>query len=110
MEKIKIDFIWLGQNKYKVKIDNENNVEIESKELNIKFDYPLKEPVIMNFKAPNGQNFTKKNIIDCIFSGYKKIYSDIEKYKIHSHYLNQLFIEGIEYTKNSNVILLEIGS
>ncbi len=113
MSKIEIklsEFIKLDCPSDKLEVDNLQQIEIEQKEICIEFKYPLGSPVVFNFPAPNSQNFTKENIIDCIFDGYKEIYSDTEKYKIHSHYLNQLFIEGIEYNQDNNIILLEIGS
>ena len=78
-------------------------------EITILFDYPLMHSVVMTFKSKTG--WTLRDLFRCIYKGYRKIYA-AEKdpgclpnsynravskgpYGIHSHYLGDLFVEGI---------------
>lgn len=94
-----------------------------SKDIKIRFDYPLSRPVVLSFSNPDG--FTRKQLFEAIYAGYKHIY-DLEDdpgyiegtfnrassegpYGIWGHYMDDLFIEGV-LKKTDSYFALVMGS
>jgi len=82
------------------------------------------------FDYENKGGFTRIDLFRCIYEGYKKIYDEEEqevgdlgiyenlynrkesdgKYGIWGHYLDDLFLEGVFYNLDLNLVTLFIGS
>lgn len=75
--------------------------------ITIIFDYPLTKEFHMTFCRPTG--FTRKDIVACIYKGYRKIYSNTRFYRVWGHSIADLFIEAV-VRKSTGVYELEIGS
>lgn len=93
------------------------------KQIAIKFDYPLNNPIELTFKSKNG--FTLGDLFCCIYTGYKKIYREEGdapmipgmynrqtsngKYGIWGHVIDDLYLEGATEVKPGK-FELSIGS
>lgn len=108
------------------KIINPDDIVIKEEEIEILFDYPLSQTVLMKFHSPKG--FSRIYLWKCIYDGYKKIYDEEEedcgkvgfiegtynrkpsdgRYGIWGHVISDLCIEGI-YNREG-IIELVMGS
>ncbi len=86
-------------------IDGEQ-VVILDKEIIIQFDYPLNKEVYFMYENESG--FTRLDLFQCIFEGYKKIYDGT--YEIWGHSLGELYLEGVWYFRRERTLHLRIGS
>lgn len=97
--------------------------------IRIMFDYPLSNPVALEFKSPTGKGFTRMEFFKSVFDGYTKIYKTEEKddkdpgnvpgmfnrarsegrYGIWGHVITDLYLEGI-IDKGCGNFTLAIGS
>ena len=106
----------------------EDRVVTERKEIQIKFDYPLTNPVMLTFHSPTG--FTLSKFWEAVYQGYVAIYAEEEqasppkydessmlinrptttgKYGIRGHVIEDLALEGFVEVK-PGVFELHIGS
>ena len=104
-------------------------VVIPNTTISIFFEYPLSHPATFEYSSETG--FTRRKILECVYQGYKKIYDEenetgvkeskdkvpIEnrprsngKYGIWGHYIDQLFIEHLEFNVKTSLLKLGMGS
>lgn len=94
-----------------------NGVELVSpyKIITIQFDYPLSTIVNLTFESTDPQGFTRHTFWKAIKEGYKLIYQqeheDASKnqkgrHGIWGHYIDDLFIEGVEEVEESKYKLI----
>ena len=79
-EKAVIHVILYDSNDWEKSTDNildKDNIVITDSNISITYDYPLSNPLTMNYKSKDG--FTLKNIVDIIVTEYIKIYDTDEK-------------------------------
>lgn len=116
-------------------LNNSADIVIPNKKVKIVFDYPFSQEFIFEFTSDTEEGFTREYLIDCICLQYKKMYdeenasvevSSIEermkkggllnreqtdgKYGIWGHDIEDLYLEGIKYDENNNIVILSIGS
>jgi len=105
-----------------------NERVIKSKKITIVFGYPLSKVVKFNYESKKG--FTRMDLFKHIYEGYKKIYEEEEKdigdpghykfaynrkpthgkYGIWNHYIGDLLIERLSYSKKAKTVEMFIGS
>ena len=74
-----------------------NDSVVSQKEISIKYDYPLKEP--MSFTHKNEKGFTRADLVRCVADDYQRIYRDHSEKVDGSDYtsdLNYLVVSGLE--------------
>lgn len=71
-------------------------------------DYPLSHKV--DFELCERSTWTLYDLIDKITQVYKDIYRDSAQYNVHSHNIDDLYLEGIVIDKWKNVITLSVGN
>lgn len=104
-----------------------DEVVITETKINIKFEYPLTNPVTLSFVNPGG--FTRFDFFRCVYEGYLNIYKEEESadedpgmvpgmlnrarsdgpHGIWGHVIEDLFLEGVEDKGDGNFELF-IGS
>ena len=114
-----------------------DEIVIPYPKVSIEFDYPLKSKFRFEFQSDVSEGFTRKNIVDIICKKYQEIYDEEnasltdppstvdermnkgglinrEKtdgpYGIWGHDLGDLYLEGIEFDSEKNMVSLSIGS
>lgn len=107
---------------------NPDEIIIKEELIKIEFTYPLSNEVI--FKYRNKGGFSRMDLWNCIYDGYKRIYEEEEKevgdpgtapnlmnraesygkYGIWGHQIGELYIERVLYNKSRKTIKLRIGS
>ncbi len=78
--------------------------------IRVKFDYPLKYPIIAEFTRPQGWSIT--DFIEVIATKYKEIYEEEDitgEYGIWGHGIGDLWLEGFSKGEDG-VYQLDIGS
>lgn len=85
-----VDFLWLGKT---VELVGGDRQITDREEIEIKFDYPLRKPVIFTYQNKGG--FTLSKFWECVYFGYVAIYGDEAKYGVWGHVLDGLFIEEV---------------
>jgi len=107
---------------------NPDELAIKEHKITIEFSYPLSVKVYLEFEKEGG--FTNMDLLRCVYEGYKKIYDEEEaqagdpgiydmlynrrpshgKYGIWGHYMNDLYLEVINYNPEKRLRTLDIGS
>lgn len=87
-------------------VDNLDKKVIYNNTVYIQFEYSLEKKILFNYTNKDG--FVLLDLFRCLYSGYKKIYADKKRYGTSIHYLDDLYIEGIYYDKNKNLVTLNI--
>ena len=110
------------------KMIKSKEIILKSKKIRIVFAYPLTNMV--SFEYENKKGFTRMDLFNHIYEGYKKIYMEEEnevgdpgtwkyainrarsygKYGIWNHYLGDLLIESVFYSPSRKTIEMFIGS
>lgn len=105
-----------------------DEIIIPDEKITLRITYPLSVEVQRQRKQKGG--FSRKDLFRWIYEEYKKIYEEEEQqvgdpgtynmlynrkesegpYGIWGHYLNDLYIEFIQYDPKNKVVNLEIGS
>lgn len=83
----------------------------EMKAVRIVFTYPLTRKAKLEFGSETG--FTRAEIVECIRSGYRKIYAEEDltgKWGIWGHCIADLMIERVEVDDDTGVVSLYVGS
>ena len=83
----------------------------ELKAVTIVFRYPLTRKARLKFRSETG--FTRAEIIECIRSGYRRIYAEEReesKWGIWGHEMGNLLIESVEVDDDTGIVNLGIGS
>lgn len=57
-------------------LKNSSETVIDNKNIQVYIDYPVSNPKIVNIAAPNGNNFTKIDLIRSICEFYHKMYQE----------------------------------
>jgi hypothetical protein len=86
---------------------NANEIVINSNEIRILYDYPLRKPVIFTESALNGVNFTRVDLARVICTRYVKIYEEPED--LWGHSLDDLLLHSVKQT-DTGVYVLGIDS
>ncbi|MBA7645082.1 hypothetical protein ES703_52835 [subsurface metagenome] len=107
---------------------NPDELAIKEDKITIEFSYPLSVKVYFKFEKEGG--FTNMDLLRFVYEGYKKIYDEEEeevgdpgiydklynrkpshgKYGIWGHYMNDLYLEIINYNPEKRLCTLDIGS
>lgn len=125
---------WLSQ-KDQFNLESPDEIVIPEQNIYIAIDYPVRDTYTFHFVANTEKGFTREFLIDCICTQYEKIYveenavckvSSIEErmrkgglinrestngpYGIWGHDIEDLYLEGINYDANTQMVTLSIGS
>ena len=107
---------------------NPDELAIKEDKITIEFSYPLSVKVYFKFEKEGC--FTNMDLLRFVYEGYKKIYDEEEeevgdpgiydklynrkpshgKYGIWGHYMNDLYLEIINYNPEKRLCTLDIGS
>lgn len=105
-----------------------DEIVVESPEIEIIFDYPLSNEVVLSF-SNDGHPFTRRDFWRAVYEGYTQIYREEDEVEgetgnypgmlnrqhsdgphgIWGHHIDDLFIEGVAEVK-PNVFALSMGS
>jgi len=106
-----------------------NEIVIQDRDIQIEFDYPLKDRVSFSYHSPTG--FTRKQLVDHIRTAYENIYEleaqtttvPIGRMKgycnrnetnglfgISMHILGDLYLEQLDYEPRTKKVFMLIGS
>ena len=81
---------------------------ISSGMISIFYKYPIEHPVSLNFRSIGG--FTRELLFLCIQAGYREIYQNEHVYRVWGHPIESLWVEGVEYDSDKELVFLRMGS
>ena len=123
------------EDKSEINLAQPKKVVIPKQTISIAFRYPFSDTFTFDFNADKPEGFTMEHLIDCICRKYKEMYDEENAavqvstpeerlacggllnreqtsgaFGICGHDLGDLYLEGITYSAEDNLVTLSVGS